>query len=167
MSSLIQEISQLSDAQAIKAASYFTGWMQEQLRQDGKLPIELENQITDDEAALLLGEEFKDLSNQIQQASLAASESQRGRIARNLLLVVGEDEIYKKKVQESLDQLLFATDPITVMAVAAGIVFFLSLEFKVECEEIEGKKKCQWELSRKATSTEVIKQILGLGDDSP
>lgn len=163
MSSLIQEISQLSDAQAIKAASYFTRWMQEKLRQDGKLPIELESQITDNEAALLLKEEFKDLSNQIQQASLAASESQRGRIAKNLLLVMGEDEVYKEKVQESLDQLVFATDPITVMAVAAGIVFLLSLEFEVECEEIEGKRKCRWKLSKKATPNEVIKKILDFG----
>jgi hypothetical protein len=164
MTSLNQEISQLSDDDAIKAVSYFSRWMQEKLRQDGRLPVELENQITDDEAALVLEEAFKDLSNQIQQSSLAASESQRGRIARNLLLAIGENEIYKENVKEAVDQVSFVADPITVMAVAAGIVFFLSLEFEVECEEIDGNRKCRWKLSKKATPTKVIEKILDLGN---
>jgi hypothetical protein len=164
MTSLNQEISQLSDDVAIKVVSYFSRWMQKKLRQEDRLPAELENQITDDEAALVLEEAFKDLSNQIQQSSLAASESQRGRIARNILLVMGENEIYKKEVEKAIDQSSFATDPITVMAVAAGIVFLLSLEFEVECEEVDGKRKCKWKLSKKATPTEVIEKILDLGN---
>ncbi len=163
MPNLTQHISELTDREAIQAASYVTEWMQQKLKQDQKLPTELQGVVTDDQAADLLGEAFADLSDPLQQASLTANESQRGQIARNLLLVLAEDEQYASIVQEAMDQLIFKFEPVTAMAVAAGIVFLLSLEFEVEVEEVNGKKKLRWRIARKATPTEIVKKVLSFG----
>lgn len=163
MTNLTQHISRLTDREAIQAASYVAEWMQEKLQQEQKLPAELQGKITDNQAAELLGEAFMDLSSSLQQASLTAEESQRGRIARGLLLVLAEDERYAAKAQEASDQLVFKVEPVTMMAVAAGIVFLLSLEFEVEYELVDGKRRLRWRIGKKATPTEVIKKVLSFG----
>lgn len=163
MENLTQRISELTNREAIQASSYVAEWMQQKLREEQKLPEELQRTITDDQAVDLLSEEFTDLSHLLQQASLSADESQRGQIARNLLLILSEDEQYAPIVQEALDQLIFKAEPITMMAVAAGIVFLLSLEFEIESEEVNGKRKLRWRVGRKATPGEIVKKVLSFG----
>lgn len=163
MPNLTQHISELTDREAIQAASYVTEWMQIKLKQEQKLPTQLHGLVTDDQAADLLSEVFADLSGPLQQTSLTANESQRGQIARNFILVLAEDEQYVSIVQEAIDQLIFKFDPVTTMAVAAGIVFFLSLEFEVEVENVNGEKKIRWRIGKKSTPTEIVKNVLSFG----
>src|ERR1700731_2393369 len=159
MANLKQSISELTDQKGIQAASYVTKWMQQKLRQDQRLPAELQGIVTDDQAVDLLGEAFADLSDPLQQASLTANESQRGQIARNLLLVLADDEQYAPVVQEAIDQLIFKCEALTMMAVAAGIVFLLSLQFEVEVEEVNGKRKVRWKIGRKATANKIVEKV--------
>ncbi len=163
MSDLTQDISELTDREAIQSANYVAEWMQRKLAEEQSLPAELEGTVTDDQAVTILSEEFPDLSASIQNAALDIDDAQRGQIARNLLQFLSEDDQYAPVVQEALDQLIFKFDPVTVMAVGAGIVFLLSLKFEFEDEIVDGKHTRRWKVSREATPTEVLQKILSFG----
>lgn len=163
MDNLTQRLSALSDREAVQAASYVTEWMQQQLREERKLPPEFESQFTDDEAADMLVDVFRDVAGPLNQARLSAAECERAQIARSFLSALSQDERYAAVVHEAVEQLVYKAEPITTMAIAAGIVFLLTLEFDFEYTDVDGKRKLRWRLSRKASPIELVGKVLGLG----
>jgi hypothetical protein len=104
--------------------------------------------------------EISDLS----KVTLAADENQRGRIARNYLLFLTEDEHYAPKVQEALDRPA-TRSLLATMAGAAAIYFLLSLEVDFEYEETRAERHKKLRIYRKSAPLdmiEVVKRILGL-----
>jgi hypothetical protein len=153
----------LSDKDAVKVVTFVTQSLQADLRRRVDLPAELRGTIlTDDDAVDLLGEAFPDLSKALEQARSTASVDERGRIARNFLLLLSEEAPYARRIEKGIEQLQFVADPITWMAVGASIVFLLSIKFSVTSKMFEGKRRVEWEVSRDATPVELVTKILGI-----
>lgn len=153
----------LSDKDAVKVVTFVTQSLQADLRRRVDLPAELRGTIlTDDDAVDLLGEAFPDLSKALEQARSTASVDERGRIARNFLLLLSEEAPYARRIEKGIEQLQFVADPITWMAVGASIVFLLSIKFNVTSKMFEGKRRVEWEVSRDATPVELVTKILGI-----
>lgn len=163
MTDLRTYIAALSDRDAVKVVVFVTQSMQTELRQRQELWAELRGTIlTDDEAANLLDDAFPELSKAFEQVRLTAGIGDRGKIARNLLLVLSEETQYAVSIEKGIEQLQFVADPITWIAVASGIVFLLSIKFNVTSKVVEGKRRVEWEVSRDATPLEVVMKVLGI-----
>ncbi len=163
LTDLRTRITALSNKDAIKVAAFVTQSMQTELRQRQELRPELLGTIlTDDEAANLLSNVFPEFSIAFEQTRSTARLDERGMIAKNLLLVLSEQTRYAVRIEQGIEQLQFVADPITWMAVAAGLVFLLSIKFSVSSKVIEGKRRVEWEVSRDATPLEVVMKVLGI-----
>jgi hypothetical protein len=153
-------IIELNDGEALQAADYVAKWMQEELKTRNLLPPELQGSVNDDQSADLLVQAFPDLSSALQQTRLNASETERGGIARNVLLLLAEEKECAPKVDEAIDQLAYKCDPLTMMAIGSLIVFVLSIKFDVSFDRKNGFRM---HASKAATSKETIKKILSMG----
>jgi hypothetical protein len=164
MADLAQQISDLEDIEAIEAMDYVARWVQYEVQREGKIPAEILDEIGDEQAATeILSEMFPELSGPLQE-TLAADESQRGRIARNYLLFLAEDERYAPKVKGALDRPV-NKELLATMAGAAAIYFLLGLEFELEYEKRGDEWRKKLRISRKSAPLdmiEVVKRILGL-----
>lgn len=163
LADLRTRIAALSYKHAIKVAAFVTQFMQDELRQRQDMPAELLGTgLTDDEAVNLLGNAFPEFSTAFDQARSTAAIDERGKIARNLLLILAEETRYAETIEKGIDQLQFVADPITWMAVGAGIVFLLSIKFNVTSKMVDGKRRVEWEVSRDATPIEVVMKLLDI-----
>ncbi len=156
MPELKDQISQLNDQEAIQAAAYLAKCLQAAVQAQGGAPEKLD----DAQAATMLGEAFSGLSSEIDQIRPEASTALRGQAARNLLSLCAEDPDLSQYVQDSLDQLAFKFEPLTMMAIAAGIVFLMQLKFNVKYHS----DKLNVEVGKKATTETTIKKILTFGN---
>ena len=145
MSDLAQQISGLEDIDAIEAMDYVARWMQDEAQREGKIPAEI------------LSEMFPELSGPLQE-TLAADESQRGRIARNYLLFLAEDGRYAPKAQEALDRPA-TRSLLATMAGAAAIYFLLSLEVDFEYEKIGDERHKKLRIHRKSAPLDMIEVV--------
>jgi len=164
MMKLTQQISGLEDIDAIEAMDYVARWMRDEAQRWGRIPPEILDEIGDERAATeILSEMFPEISD-LSKVTLAADENQRGRIARNYLLFLTEDEHYAPKVQEALDRPA-TRSLLATMAGAAAIYFLLSLEVDFEYEETRAERHKKLRIYRKSAPLdmiEVVKRILGL-----
>jgi len=161
MVDLAQQISGLEDIDAIEAMDYVARWMRDEAQREGKISAEILGEIGDEQAATkILSEIFPELSGPLKE-TLAADESQKGRIARNYLLFLAEEERYAPKVQEALDRPSCRGEPLSSLVIITGIIFLLSLEFEIEYENVNGERHVRWRFARKATPVEIVEKILG------
>lgn len=168
MVDLAQQISALENTDAIEAMDYLARWMRDEAQRGGRIPPEILGQIANEQAATqILSEIFPEFSGKLEE-TLAADQSQRGRIARNYLLFLAEDERYVPKVQEALDRPSTRAEPLTIATVAFGIINFLfvrGLEFEYEYEEVGDTRRKKLRISWKPATHDLIedlKRILGL-----
>ena len=106
MTDLRTYIAALSDRDAVKVVVFVTQSMQTELRQRQELWAELRGTIlTDDEAANLLDDAFPELSKAFEQVRLTAGIGERGKIARNLLLVLSEETQYAMSIEKGIKNL--------------------------------------------------------------
>lgn len=157
MDDLFSSIARLNDRQAIQAAAWATEAIWRQLQQTADLPELLRgNQLTDDQAVDQLSLAYPDLASSLEHARIEADEQERGRVARAFLLVAAEQG-NSGVVADALEQAQFVFPPVLLgMAVAAGIVFLLSVHFKVQSKG----GKLSWEVSRDSTPKEIVEKIL-------
>ena len=162
MTDLIQRIVNLTDQDAIESANYVTYWMLDEVQCRGRLPEEILNKITNNKDAIeLLIELFPEQSISLQEAFLTEDIRQQGHVARRFLVVLAKRKQFAFKVLEALDKPRLLLEPLTTIAIASGIVFFLSLEFEFEYENIEGKRKFRWRIHHKGTQTKAVTDLLG------
>jgi hypothetical protein len=153
------EVNRLSNREAIKVATFVAQDMQNTLRRFDSMGDLISPTFTDDRAVSILKYAFPEFSDAFDGASTTADVSERGELARNLLLVLIEQG-HEDEIRQAVKQLQFVADPLTWMAVGASIVFLLSIKFKVRSKIIDGQRRIEWDLSREATPIEIVAKIL-------
>jgi hypothetical protein len=94
--------------------------------------------------------------------------AERAAGARHLLLFLADNSESTSLISEAVAEahrqgqaLEFA--PIPIMAAAAAIVFLLTINFEVSSTVVDGQRKFEWKVSRKASAPDQLKLIPGLG----
>jgi hypothetical protein len=159
MTNLVSRIELLADEDAILAIAYITDWLRNEGLNGHKLPEEvLDKAKNEKDAVNLLSETFPDLSDSIHRSLLNTELTQRGQIARNLLIALSEKEEYASMIETILEKETH-NEPITIIALsAAAIVYFLSIEYDIKWKD--GKLEEVHITYRK--SEDLLKKILGL-----
>jgi hypothetical protein len=160
MTNLVSCIESLADEDAILAIAYIADWLRNEGLNGHKLPEEvLDKAKNEKDAVNLLSETFPDQSDTIHRSLLNTELSQRGQIARNLLITLSEKEEYASMIETILEREKQNFEPIIMTAAsAAAIVYFLSIEYHIKFKD----GKWEVEISYRKPSEDILKKILGL-----
>jgi hypothetical protein len=154
MNDLKQRIGSLEDNDALEAVNYLAKWMQNDDLLSKKIPSEAIEIAKDDK---LDKNALKDMLLDDIKYDISTS-SNEGQIARNLLMVMAEENKYAPKVQEALDRPSLRLDPGTLLLYAA-ILFFLTIEFDYRQKSSNGKSEKSLRIVRKVTPSAAIALI--------
>lgn len=156
MSELDERIAELSNSEAIQAAAYVAECLRQKLQATLDAPITLD----DNQAAVLLSEAFPAEASAVSALRPTSGEAVRGEAGRQFLSACAEEKDYAAYVQDGLDQLAFKCDPLTFMAVAAGIVFLMQLKFHAD-GEVKGKRgRFGFSIGKDPTSEAMLRRII-------
>jgi hypothetical protein len=153
----VQGITELDDRGAIDSVSYLINWIKICLKERSLQVSDVEWDSINEQLALeILTEAFPDASMSL--SKMISTENLEGQLARKFLLYLYQREQYMSKVKEALHRPILKGEPLTV-AVITCILFFLTLEFDFEYEEINGQERKKIRISRKAISAEALDSL--------
>ncbi len=156
---LDSRIAALTNDEAIQASAYLAECLRQQLQAAFHAPVTID----DNQAAGMLCTAFPEAAGELQGVRPGADDQFRAQAARQFLAVCAEEPQYAGYVQDAIDQLVFKCEPLTLMAVAAGIVFLMQLKFKanvtVHTKTVDGT----FEIGKNPTSEGLLKKILSIG----
>jgi hypothetical protein len=156
MTELESRIADLSNPEAIQVTCYVAECLRQQLQAGLDTPIVMD----DNQAASLLGNQFPEAASTIESIRPGADDALRAQTARQFLAACAEEAQYAVYVQDAIDQLAFKCDPLTLMAVTAGIIFLMQLKFKATAKIHTNAVNGSFEIGKNPTSEGLLRRIL-------
>jgi hypothetical protein len=162
-------INALSDADAIRVMAFVADDLRTELRLGQQIGLWVGTDLNDDEASEVMAEAIPAYAKELSQTALSAPESQRAEVARRVLhfLVTDQDfaPVYGPRVEAAIRQRYLVVDPITALAVGSGLLFLLTIRFKIESKVVDGQRQRAWKVERDPSTIEDLKLLFGNAGD--
>jgi hypothetical protein len=162
-------IDALSDVDAIRVMAFIADDLRTELRLGQQIDLGVGTDLNDDTASQVMAEAIPAYAKELNQTALSAPEAERGEVARRVLhfLVTDRDfaPVYAPRVEAAIRQRYLVVDPITALAVGGGLLFLLTIRFKIESKVVDGQRQRVWKVERDPSTIEELKLLFGKGGD--